>query len=270
MYETHWGLTRSPFPSHWDGRTFYQSPTHEEALARLHFLVERHRQLGLLLGPAGSGKSLLLRFFKGELGRRGAATASMNLFGVGPEDLLPRLAEHLELLVPASAGKAALWRMITDRLAEYRYERRDTVLLFDDADQAAPPVLTQLARLIKHDFSAGGCSTVVLAGRPERLGHLGPQLLELAELRVDLEPWEPTQTRQFLETSLAGAGREAPVFTPTATQRLHELGQGVPRRISQLADLSLLAGAGAELPLVDADTVEAVHEELAVALPARN
>jgi len=264
MYETHWGLTRSPFSGGLDARAFYQSPTHEEALARLYFLVERHRRLGLLLGPGGSGKSLLLRFFRDELGRRGAAVAGLNLSGLGHEELLPRLAEQLGLMPPAAAGTAALWRMVTDRLAEYRFEQRDTVLLFDDADEAEAPVLTQLVRLAKQDVSAESRLTVVLAGRPERLGRLGPQLLELAELRIDLEPWEPSDTQEYIETSLARAGREAPVFTPAATRRLHELTGGVPRSIGQLADLSLLAGAGAELPLVDADTVEAVHGELAV------
>ena len=59
MYQSHWGLRESPFRDGPDPQSFYQSPTHEEALARLHFLVEQHRRLGLLLGPEGSGKSLL-------------------------------------------------------------------------------------------------------------------------------------------------------------------------------------------------------------------
>jgi len=262
MYETHWGLTGSPFSGGLDARAFYQSPTHEEALARLHFLVERSRRLGLLLGPGGSGKSLLLRFFSHGLGRRGAAVAMLNLSGLGAEELLPPLAEQLGLMPPPAAGTAALWRMVTDRLAEFRYEHRDTVLLFDDADLAEAAVLGQLVRLLKQDVAADSRLTAVLAGRPGRVDRVGPQLLELTELRIDLEPWEPADTQQFLESSLARAGREAPVFTPAAAERVHALGAGVPRRISQLADLSLLAGAGAELPLVDAETVEAVHGEL--------
>jgi len=63
MYQTHWGLQESPFRGCLDPKSFYQSPTHEEALARLHFLVEHGRRLGLLTGPSGSGKSLLLEVF---------------------------------------------------------------------------------------------------------------------------------------------------------------------------------------------------------------
>ena len=71
MYQSHWGLRESPFRNCLDPQSFYQSPTHEEALARLHFLVEQHRRLGLLLGPAGSGKSLLLEVFAAATRRRG-------------------------------------------------------------------------------------------------------------------------------------------------------------------------------------------------------
>lgn len=43
MYQAHWGLRESPFRGLLDPKFFYQSPTHEEALARLHFLVEQRR-----------------------------------------------------------------------------------------------------------------------------------------------------------------------------------------------------------------------------------
>ncbi len=61
MYETHWGLDVSPFRGLADPRFFYCSPTHDEALARLTFLVENRRRLGLLLGEPGSGKTLVLK-----------------------------------------------------------------------------------------------------------------------------------------------------------------------------------------------------------------
>ena len=72
MYASHWGLRESPFRNCLDPHCFYQSPTHEEALARLHFLVEQHRRLGLLLGPDGSGKSLLLEVFAAQSAPRRA------------------------------------------------------------------------------------------------------------------------------------------------------------------------------------------------------
>ena len=60
MYAQYWGLVDIPFHSTVDMRWFFEGPTHEEALARLLFLLEQHRRFGLIVGPIGTGKSLLL------------------------------------------------------------------------------------------------------------------------------------------------------------------------------------------------------------------
>ncbi len=262
MYQSHWGFERTPFRTQLDPQFFYHSPTHEEALARLHFLVEQWRRLGLLIGAHGSGKSLLLEVFAEELRRGGQPVAKLNLLGVdGPE--LPRLlAEQFDLNPGSGLAGPSLWRLVTDRIAEYRYEQLGAVVLLDDADQATRQVLAQVARLAHLDPSPDSKLTIVLAGRPEQIGRLGDWLLELAELRIDIAPWESGDTEDYLKQTLSRAGREEPLFDGPAVERLHELSQGIPRRINQLADLALLAGAGRDLQQIDADTIESVYEEL--------
>jgi len=264
MYQSHWGLDETPFRTRLDPRFFYHSPTHEEALARLSFLVEQRRRLGLLIGEHGSGKSLLLEVFAAETRDRGRPVATVNLLGVEGAEFLWILATRFGLNPDHSAAAPSLWRLVTDRIVEYRYQELETVVLLDDADQASEAVLMQVARLTQLDPSADSRLTIVLAGRQERIGRLGNTLLERAELRIDLAPWEPGDTENFLKTALAQAGRKTPLFAQPAVARLHELGQGMPRRISQLADLALLAGAGQDLEQIDADTIESVYHELGV------
>ncbi len=105
---------------------------------------------------------------------------------------------------------------------------------------------------------------MILAARRERAAQLGDRLLELADLRVDLMPWNANDTQHYLEHGLARAGRHEPTFTPEAIALLAELSQGVPRNVVQLADLSLIAAAGQELSAVDAHTIQAVYHELGV------
>jgi len=264
MYQGHWGLENSPFGSARDARRFHESPTHEEALARLHFLVEQRRRLGLLQGPAGSGKSLLLDVFADELRQTGRPVAQVSLVGVDVRAMLFLLAGELAVGAEPEASLMRLWRAVTDRLAEYRYRQLDAVLLFDDVDQAEPAVVDHLIRLVQHDTSGQARTLVVLAGRADGIARLNRRLLELVELRVDVELWEPLDTKEYVEQSLKKAGCQASVFAEPAITRLHELSGGIPRRVAQLADLSLLAGAGAELPQIDAAVVETVHRELAV------
>jgi type II secretory pathway predicted ATPase ExeA len=264
MYQSHWGLCQSPFRGCLNSQFFYQSPTHSEALARLHFLVEQQRRLGLLMGPSGSGKSLLLEVFAQQLRRSGRPVAQANLVGIEPTQMLWLLAAGLGLNPDPAEPLIGLWRMVTDRLAEYRYQQLDTVVLLDDADRASQPVLDHVTRLSQHDPSPESRLTIVLAGQRERISHVGQRLLDLAELRIDVEPWEPSDTQGFLHSSLAQAGCQSPVFADPAVARLHELSHGIPRRISQLADLALLAGAGRNLEQIDADLVDSVYQELLV------
>jgi general secretion pathway protein A len=262
MYQTHWGLAESPFRSRVDQAAFYESPTHEEALARLDFLVRQHHRLGLLVGSGGGGKSLVLEVFAGQLRREGFPTAKTNAIGLGPVEFLAEAAVGLGLNPDSRLSIAGLWRLLNDRISELRYQCMETVLLVDDADCASREVLTQVMRLVKSDPLPDSRLTMVLAGRPERMGRLGTTLLELAELRIDLEAWEPADTAQFIETTLRKAGRSQPVFAGPALERLHELSDGIPRRVSQLADLALVAGAGRKLDTIDADTVDSACREL--------
>ena len=112
MYQAHWGLQESPFRGLLDPKFFYQSPTHEEALARLHFLVDQQRRLGLLVGPSGSGKSLLLEVFAEQLRRHARPVAKLSLLGVEPAEMLWLLAAEWGLSLdptriagPAVAGR---------------------------------------------------------------------------------------------------------------------------------------------------------------------
>jgi MSHA biogenesis protein MshM len=264
MYQAHWGLEETPFRTQVDPRSFYQSPTHEEALARLHFLIEHRRRLGILIGPHGSGKSLLLEIFAGQLRQAGEPVANVNLIGIEGPELPWILAGQLNLNPSRGLGPPVLWRMVTDRIAEYRYQQLGVVMFFDDADQADRQVLTQVARLAHSNCSPDSRLTMVLAGREEQMGRLGDSLLELAELRIDLGPWGREDTENYVQAALAQAGRKEPLFEGPALQRLHELSHGIPRWINQLADLALLAGAGRNLQEIDANTVESVYHELGV------
>ncbi len=268
MYQQYWGLRESPFRGGLELPLFYPTAGHEEALARLNFLVEERRRLGLLCGPVGIGKSLLLEVFAHQIARAGGEVVRANLIGADEQEFLWTIAAQLGLNPAPAATPFALWRRLADRLVESRYERSQMLLLLDDVEDAETPVFDLILRLAQFDPHPDSRLTIVLATSESQLYRLHPRLLELAELAVRLEPWEVDDTPRYLEFALRQAGREMPIFTPQAANRVHELAGGIPLRIKQLADLSLLAGAGLGQSAVDIDIVDGAMEELGVAVPA--
>jgi general secretion pathway protein A len=263
MYESYWGLRTRPFREE-GGEGYVPSPVHDEALARLHYLVEANHRLGLLLGGAGTGKSLLLAIAARQWQAIGANVAQTSMLARDAREILWSIASGWGLNLDARAGLFEMWRAVGDKLAENRWCQVPTIALLDDADRAAADVLDQVVRLVHTESRSDSRLTVVLAAQADRVSELAGPLLSLVELRIDLFPWDLTDTHNYLTHCLARAGRAQSAFDEEAVMRIHDLSQGIVRRIALLADLSLLAAAGQRLSLVDAHTIETVYDELGV------
>lgn len=264
MYQAHWGLREAPFQAGAGAGHFYCSPIHDEALARLQFLVQARRRLGLLLGGPGTGKTLLMEVVARQWRGEGYEVAVLHLPSLGAREFLWELAVQLHHNPRPTEAPFQLWRRVVDRLEEFRYQQLPVVLLLDDADDMSGEVAPLILRILHQHAAPQSTTTTVLACDPRRLPRLDRRLVELGELRIELEAWEPEDTQQFLAQSLAAAGRDDPVFDAPAALRLHELARGNPRQVRHLAEMALLAGAGQGLTQVDADTVDTVFAELRV------
>jgi len=262
MYHAHWGLNRSPYGGPGQPGVFYRCPMHEEALARMRYLVDQGRRLGLLIGEAGTGKTMLLEVFANQQQKHSASAARVNLVGADARDVLWCIAAGWQLGAEQDEDSYLLWRRISDHIVSGRLQGLACVLLLDGAEAMSGEVRELVRRLAQADPSGDARLTLILAARPEGVLKLGEGLLELASLRIDLEPWDESSTLAFLRHALQEAGAEGLPFDPAAISRLHELAGGIPRHIGQLADLALLAGAGKGIATIDAGTVETVAEEL--------
>ncbi|MCA9188867.1 MAG: hypothetical protein R3E01_12115 [Pirellulaceae bacterium] len=269
MYESYWGLNESPFRGALDPRFYFNSPVHEEALARMNFLIDNRRRVGLMMSRSGSGKSLLLEVLASQLRRAGHSVAQLRCLGIDHYEFVWRLAVDLGQNVDPRWSIGCHWRAVGDVLQVNRYQRTNTVVMIDDADEAESEVLSTIVRLAQQSPAPDSRLTILLTCNEERVELLGRRLLDLCELRIELRSWQHQDTAEYLRSTLAKAGREKPAFDVFAIARLHDLADGVPRKVRQIAELSLVAGAGQEQDLIDADTVEAVYEELSITAGAQ-
>lgn len=258
MHDRYWGFEQSPLARELEPRQLEASPIHREALARLDFLRESKLTFGILIGPSGCGKSAVLAEFARKAARLGCVAISVQAAAADEQAVLSQLAAGFD--IPDQAGWHC-WRQLMDCVAELRLEQRSAVVLLDDLDRAANSGLGIVERLLS---LAGAPLTLVASARPQSAGRLGINLLEHAALRIDLSPWSEAETADFLAQSLSPPSRHEPIFDAAATRQIFELSGGAPRRVRQLAQLALVAGASQQLTQIDEQTILAVRDELTV------
>lgn len=263
MYHAHWGLQFSPF-----GNTTPLAGTSlpgcDEALARLQYLVDQRGRVGLLLGAAGTGKTTLLRRFC-DVSRRGGLVASL-IGGRGCDErsLLNQLIRDWQVSAASELKNADLWDLLADRLVELRYEQTACLVALDDADLVAEPARRPFERLLHLATTAQTQLTLLLTSTLEGAANIGQEWLDQVELRIDLTPWSEDETAAHVAQCLYRSGSAQPIFTDEAIAVLHELSGGIPRKVDQIAQLALLAGAGQELEEIDAVTLAEAYQELGV------
>lgn len=247
-----------PFSGPLDADRFHCGPSQQEALARLHFLVERGYCAGLVTGDSGLGKTWLLGTFRRALAGTGCEVVAIDLRGTDAYEFLWQLVVQLGCGMRPGQSLGQLWRQVSDHLEENRWLGRGTVLLLDNATTATMQVLGQIVRLAAFASTGRSHVTMVFACDPRRLAHLGPQLLSLSTLCTALTPWTEAETIAHLDSILAHHGNQLPPLSRAAAILLHQLSSGVPRTINRLADLATLAAADSGLAQTDTATITAV------------
>lgn len=262
MIESYWGLTASPFSNRLDARWFHESPVHEEALARLFYVIEQQRGLGVLTGGAGSGKSLLMKVVGAQVRRTRRHHAAVDLVGLDAHELLWQIASVLQLAPNPAATRWTLWRSVADHIESLRLARAQLVFALDHIERADGSCHNLLERLF-HFAEAKGSVTFLVGVRSNEYSKVARLLGEHADLRVELTPLALEDTGDFIQDMLQKAGCERAIFGGDAVIRLHALSRGCPRTLCRLCELSLIAGMPEEREVIDEDLIDSVAEELA-------
>lgn len=261
MYEAYWGLKGSPFRIAADTRWFYDSPGHEEALARLYFLIEERRPCGVLQGAAGTGKTLLFRMIERELARTQRNRVSIDLTGLDGDEFLWELAEALELTPQDGEPPRRLWQLVEDQLHALSLSGLETVVLLDAWERSDAGCTAVVERLLGAAHNTGALTMLVgVRARPD--AKMPGVLAELSDLRIELAPLDRLHTAGYVRSHLARAGTTRDVFHTDALAAIHEHSGGVPRQINRICHFALLAAMGEESASVDAACVTRAAREL--------
>lgn len=264
MYEEFYGLKQRPFTKTPDPRFLFLSRNHEEALARLQYAVEE-RELVLLTGEIGSGKTTLTRALMDSLGEEYRVIVIINP-QLTPLQFLRTVAKRFDVNVPYNYKDNLL-----DAIYEKVYKDYETgitpVIIIDEA-QLIPNKNTfeEIRLLTNFQLDYTNLLSLVLVGQSDlrrRLNHKTYlPLRQRIGLFYHLGPLSESEMRGYMEHRLKVSGLEDPLFTDEAIGRLYHYSAGIPRVINSLATSALLEGFGRELRVIDGFLINEAAREL--------
>jgi len=257
------GLLDNPFAGDAAvGPWLFPSRIHDEALARLQFVVQGRQPCGVLTGPEGSGKSRLLQRAAADLRRSGRQVCLVDLAGLNAVRLLVRLDAALGLNGGVPADSLTTWDSVLSAVEGITLSGLSLVLALDHADQAHQDVWTLLDQLLAH---AAGGTTVLVAARGIVAGPLGEFARRHAALRIELERLSADETADYIQAAFQRIGVEGTPFDPGAMRRVYELTRGEPRLVNRLCRLAVMAAAADGFAEIPASLVDAAAEEVLLA-----
>jgi type II secretory pathway predicted ATPase ExeA len=272
----HFGLAEDPFRADANEKFDVELPSQQDALARLDRGVRLGRGLLVLVGGVGAGKTRVARRLYEGLEEEQFEAAMMVVLRreVGVDWLLPRIARQLgveradldrEAVDRETGDREAVLRQIYERLSIIHEDGRRAVLIIDDAHGLAnADTLSELCGLVKLEYEERRLVTVVLVGAPQLDAVIAadPLVCHHVDVRVPLAPLGREETVGYLAARVHTAGASADLWLAGASAALHELADGAPGRINQLADNALYEAWLAGREQVTCSDVERAHRDL--------
>jgi type II secretory pathway predicted ATPase ExeA len=262
MFEEHFGFNAKPFGKTPDPGFLYESPQHKEALARLEYAVEE-KELALLTGDVGSGKTTLSRALVDRLGDSRPVVLLINP-RLTPMQLLRAVAAGLGITPPARRHE--LLDQLHARLFELYESRREPVVIIDEA-QLIPSKTTfdEIRLLTNFQLDDQNLLSLILIGQPELASRLQRNaysaLRQRIGMRYALGPLSLEETIAYIDHRVRVAGGPRNPFSREAMEEIHILSGGIPRLINTLATTALLDAFGEDAETIDAGRVDAAARD---------
>ena len=266
MYEAHFGLNARPFASVPCVDQYYPAESMEAARTTLVRCLRRGEGAGMIVGPSGTGKTLLCQLLAAHL-RAEYAVALLHGGGLGNRRALLQAILY-ELGRPyRGMDEGELRLALLDYLTNNEDRPEAMILLVDEAHTLPLRLLDEIRMITNWAADGQPAVRLVLAGSPlleERMAH--PKLESFSQrmvARCYLEPFGRAETEQYIQARTSAAGlAAAAVFCPEACQAVHKAVDGVPRLINQLCDHALLLAYADGRTQISKDVVEEAWSDL--------
>lgn len=263
MYLKHWNLKEKPFENTPNPKYFYNSSQHEEAFARMMYVVKEDKGAGMITGVFGCGKTILARALHMELQKgvyKIGFIVNPRLSEVGILKMICRQLGQPDIPEEKEDVLMVLEKMIQNNLQD----GRKTLLIIDEAHTIEDPaVFEEIRMLLNFQENDRFMLNILLLGQHELKSKIenNKQLLQRIAIRYHLESLNEEDTIKYINHRITVAGGNVE-FSTSSVKLVFEQSGGIPRRINQICDMCLVTGLSQNLKKIDAAIVKEAVESL--------
>jgi type II secretory pathway predicted ATPase ExeA len=263
MYRSHFGLNQSPFGITPNPAFFYPGSKRGDILEALIYAVTHGEGIIKVTGEVGSGKTMLCRMLESML------PASVEVIyldnpSLSREEVIYAIAGELGLAIDGKRPNEVIRLLHKDLIAKHIMGKQ-VVLLVEEAQAMPLDTLEEIRLFSNLETAHHKLLQIVLFGQPELDQNLSlPSMRQLKERIThgfNVPPLTAPMILEYLMFRMRAAGYRGPdIFSKSAVARIAAVSEGIIRRVSILADKSLLAAFSD-----NAHTIETKHVKAAIA-----
>jgi putative secretion ATPase (PEP-CTERM system associated) len=266
MYTSFYKLNGKPFQLTPDPRFFFGSSGHKRAMSYLRYGLSQNEGFIVITGGIGTGKTTLVKNLFAELDPDKVIAAELVTTQLDADDMLTMVVAAFGIDYEG-VSKAVLIKRLEDFLASHARSDRRVLLVVDEAQNLPAKTLEELRMLSNFQISDKPLLQSFLLGQEEFRSTLQSPGLEQLRQRIiascHLSALTEEETNGYIQHRLGIVGwRDDPVFGPGSISTIHEMCEGVPRRINILCDRLMLYGYLEELHTFGTAEVKEVAKEM--------
>ena len=118
--------------------------------------------------------------------------------------------------------------------------------------------------LLNYQYNNGFLCTIILVGQLELKDNIRkmPQLDQRIAINYHLKPLDAAGVEAYIKHRMTRSGCQRQVFKDDVYGKILQLTSGVPRKINNICDMSLLLGYSAKKDIIEGDMIDKVAGEL--------
>lgn len=218
------------------------------------------RQLVVVTGLPGSGKSSLLHYAVNELDPSSFRICHIELSNPNKKALYKALAIKMGIAPAYIADDIKL--QIIRFFSEENEQGKFNCVIIDESHTLSIPMIDELRSF--YDEAAN--FSLVMVGLPLLLSRtmsltVNQPMKQRINLSIELDPMTPAQTMDYMKHQLEMSRAKNAIFDDSCYPVIHSITSGIPRRINQLCYSAMLQSFIDKNPIIIGDYIKSLVDK---------